>query len=403
MHETIYKMLNDESFIYLSRYNKSINLFDIIPQNEKSHSSMLAWLLNPNEGHGMGDFFIKNMLYSLLSDENFTLSLNIVESISFENIIIETEVYISKDNILDILILDPLNGYLFIIENKYGAPLTNNQLDRYSSWANNQSKTIKDLKPVLILIDGIETIGDVPQGWAVTNYEWITNSIKSLLNRNILTAGIEKILKDYLISINQEYDIDFQFSEYDKHLANLAERYPEFISWIQSEHRVFFERGILQAIGKTFKQNDEFSLFLQKNKLIILELIEYSRYNWLQNQLQKILYSSISYEINGSKFNAFPNSWTPYLKEHDGYWPIYIQIEEMKEGPHKFTLSVWLRKEHIKQENEHMIEKIATNKGVKFRKRQKSLKYVLNEFTNWDKHLILSVFKNELEYISTAI
>lgn len=42
-------------------WTKRFNLFDVlkISRMEIRHSNMLAWLLNPNENHGMGDAFLK--------------------------------------------------------------------------------------------------------------------------------------------------------------------------------------------------------------------------------------------------------------------------------------------------------------------------------------------------------
>jgi len=396
MKNIINKLLNDESFIYLSRYNISINLFDIIPQNERSHSAMLAWLLNPREGHNMGSFFIKSMLQSLLSNKKSPLSLSIIEILNYENLIIETEVRITDESILDILIYDPYSQYLFVIENKYGASLTNNQLDRYSTWAFKQKKLHCHLKPILILIDGKDTIGEISNKWFKTNYQWISRSIRSLLGRNILTADIEKILKDYCISIDGDYSIEPQFCEYDEHLAILAEKYPELITWVQSEYDNKGHLGILDEIKEI--KNDDLELFLRKNSPILLELVEYSRYNWLNNELKKVFNCSIRTELNGTKFSIFSNFWSQYLKEDiDECWPIYLQLEEIAEESYQYVLKLCFNKPCIAKENEKILEKIAEAKGFSLKKNRKFLKITLYEFDNWDKHQVLSIIKQELE------
>ena len=370
--DTIYKIINDESFLYLSRYNQSLHIFDIIPQNERTHSSLIAWLIDPNEGHGMGDYFIKNMFYSLVFDENFPLSINEIESISFGNLIIDTEVAVSNTNIIDILMYDPINRYLFVIENKYGATLTNNQLERYNDWAEKQKENIPNLTKVLIVIDGLSTISSVAQSWSVINYEWITSSIVSLLGRGILNAEIEKLLRDYYISIEGEYGLDPQLKDYKKHLANLAERYPEFIDWLQNERSYLLDSKYSELIQEISLSDSEVSLLIHKNKPIFLELIEYSRYDWLQQQLQNAFPSLFEFEKSSNKCNAFPLSWKPLMADPDGYWPIYIQLEENKDSDKIYTLSMCLRKNYIQPEKEYLLESIASDKGENFRKNQRS-------------------------------
>ena len=50
-------LLDIECLAPLSKWTSKRNLFDIlkITRTEIRHSNMLAWLLNPNENHGLGD------------------------------------------------------------------------------------------------------------------------------------------------------------------------------------------------------------------------------------------------------------------------------------------------------------------------------------------------------------
>ena len=48
------------------------NLFDVlrISRTEIRHSNMLAWLLNANENHGMGDAYVKALVQKLVANDS---------------------------------------------------------------------------------------------------------------------------------------------------------------------------------------------------------------------------------------------------------------------------------------------------------------------------------------------
>ena len=62
----IENFLLDENVRLCMDYGKERNLFTIIEPGERLHSKMLAWLLNPREGHLQGDYFIKALIRSVL-------------------------------------------------------------------------------------------------------------------------------------------------------------------------------------------------------------------------------------------------------------------------------------------------------------------------------------------------
>ena len=48
------------------------NLFDVlrISRTEIRHSNMLAWILNANENHGMGDAYVKALVQKLVANDS---------------------------------------------------------------------------------------------------------------------------------------------------------------------------------------------------------------------------------------------------------------------------------------------------------------------------------------------
>ena len=53
--EDLYSFLSDPKLLELIELNKTAdNVFDVVDLNENQNSSVLAWCMNPNEGHAQG-------------------------------------------------------------------------------------------------------------------------------------------------------------------------------------------------------------------------------------------------------------------------------------------------------------------------------------------------------------
>ena len=65
--ETLHKMEADTSFQQLSQKMQTLNIFEVlgITNAEIRHSNFLAWLLDPNGNHGMGDKFLREFVSKL--------------------------------------------------------------------------------------------------------------------------------------------------------------------------------------------------------------------------------------------------------------------------------------------------------------------------------------------------
>lgn len=68
------ELLLDEDFIILISKTGRLNVFYALQlQNQEiRHSNFLAWLLNPNESHKLGDAFLKELLQIVLKEYSKT-------------------------------------------------------------------------------------------------------------------------------------------------------------------------------------------------------------------------------------------------------------------------------------------------------------------------------------------
>jgi hypothetical protein len=107
--------------IHLEKLESRLNRFNplkILKVNELEirHSNILAWLLDPNENHGLGQEFIKKFMGEvILSNENIDLNMSIKDM--YFNNFYDLQVLREWQSI-DILLISNINKVVIIIENK---------------------------------------------------------------------------------------------------------------------------------------------------------------------------------------------------------------------------------------------------------------------------------------------
>lgn len=105
--ETLHKLEADTSFQQLSQKMQTLNIFEVlgITNAEIRHSNFLAWLLDPNGNHGMGDKFLREFVSKLGQRE-----------VVPENV---TVCIVRREwQHIDLLVLCQKEKYLLCVENK---------------------------------------------------------------------------------------------------------------------------------------------------------------------------------------------------------------------------------------------------------------------------------------------
>lgn len=111
---------------YLSRFNpiKTMGM----ERMEIRHSAILAWLLDPQESHGLGDRFLKAFLAEALRGHDFDTQPSALDVSQAD--MMDADVR-REWQYIDLLILSPRNRWIFIIENKFDSKQHGEQLRRY--------------------------------------------------------------------------------------------------------------------------------------------------------------------------------------------------------------------------------------------------------------------------------
>lgn len=122
------------------------NIFNVLKLNnaEIRHSNFLAWLMTPRESHNIVDYFLKAFLeFSIkdfINDSRIKIDPIDILGVTYYDCEIRRE-YCN----IDILIINPDNKFVCVIENKIWSGEHSQQLERYAQIINNEFKGYKKL------------------------------------------------------------------------------------------------------------------------------------------------------------------------------------------------------------------------------------------------------------------
>lgn len=189
-------LLDIECLDPLAEWTRKFNLFDIlkISRVEIRHSNMLAWLLNPNENHGLGDSILRGIIQ---------LATTGTDDEVFENLLMDCgdfTVYREWHHI-DILAVSDLRKFVLCIENKIDSGEHDNQLKRYQ---HQLEEAYPDYKKMLIYLspDGYESSD--PNNWTSIGYQEILYIVEKAKRRTKLLPESELLVTNYLDTIRRD-------------------------------------------------------------------------------------------------------------------------------------------------------------------------------------------------------
>lgn len=193
------------------------NLFDVlkISRTEIRHSNMLAWLLNPNENHGLGDAFLKGILQRLVENDSDgrydVFHVLLMDLYSFSAM--------REWKNIDILLTSSDEKTVIAIENKIGSHEHSNQLNRYREILEKEYAEYNRLY-VFLTPDG-ESPSDV-ENWDVLTYNDVVETLESVNAQKKVLPDVELMIKNYIDIVRRDIVEDQQLIDvcnkiYNKH------------------------------------------------------------------------------------------------------------------------------------------------------------------------------------------
>lgn len=174
-------------------WTKRFNLFDVlkISRMEIRHSNMLAWLLNPNENHGLGDAFLKAIVQIVVQNDD-NGRYNVLETllIDFYSFV----VYREWKNI-DILLVSDAEKFLIAIENKIDSHEHDDQLKKYRDTLATDYPNYR--KMYLYLTPEGEEPNDTDY-WDTLSYRDVVEALSEQRDTTELTPDVALVVENYL-------------------------------------------------------------------------------------------------------------------------------------------------------------------------------------------------------------
>lgn len=326
------------------------NVINMIGMLEHQHSRMLSWCLSPNEGHGQGDAMLKDLLIAAHGASEGTDGRTAdffgqwtparVRTSGFGAAFVQREVPVrgletlkvrkqGHSGRLDLLIIDPQNRLMVVIENKYGSRLGQDQLRKYRDLVDQQilgTGEYKGYHCAFVVMDMYNTHergeSDSADEWAFIDYSWLRSAgDRARLQADHHTEGA-KLLMAYCAAQTQWQ-------------SDTSEKVSELAAAIVNDHEATVERMRILS-GMPFAQwppssdglSDRQLLHFTKQQPQVVEALV----PMLGIAMVRGLIRKERPDITESQLWGGPKSlWivSPLLEgwlEEGGHWPLYLNV-----------------------------------------------------------------------------
>ncbi|MCM1404511.1 MAG: PD-(D/E)XK nuclease family protein [Prevotella sp.] len=246
--------LESKEYQDIEREANAVNIFNVLKltRAEIRHSNFLAWLLDPNENHGLGATFSRYFFYEVfnnlkdLDDCHFDFGKLFLESI--DNFMI----YRERFNI-DILMV--AENQLVCIENKIDTFTHDQQLTHYREKLDLHYHNHEKL--FLYLTPTDEDISDYSD-WHKISYQAVSNALQKILDSTPLNPATKILIEDYQKIIKGE-------------IMNEDTEIEKLCLEIYRKHKTAFDLIDKYRPNDDLKISDEINEFLQSRQDIVYE------------------------------------------------------------------------------------------------------------------------------------
>lgn len=392
IEEQIHDFLTDPDVQFSKDWPLSRDAFNILGLKENGHSKMIAWLLNPKEGHYLGDYFIKQLLSEAFiacssNDVNpFTEigfdSILDIENQSFHETFVELEFSVGEYGRVDIALINYSKKLIVFIENKYTASIHGDQLSNYREWrcAN------EEFRKICIFMDYSENSTEELPDWISLNYDWLIQACNNIINRERLPVDINILIRDYYCFLVGSYDTTPALKDVERRFSKIYNKHRKLLDTIENKK---FSQIKHSSLLSSKKKQEDLSLyhFYLSYKDFLEELFEYDQFDHIEELLKKRLSGkNLATDINYKRsYLDFRNEkWSSLVEENtEEYWGLYIRLKAISDQKNfineQIVIQVRLWKPNLSEEGWQYIEKLACLFDKKIRKNAETFTLYQNE------------------------
>lgn len=247
-------VLNNPELERLEGLLEEFNIFEVLGavNVELRHSEFLAYLLNPNQNHGLGDHFVRRFLQRAVAAHPFEkqgLSAIDLDVLDFEDLVVMRE----WGNI-DILLLNEIEEFVVIIENKIGSIEHSNQLARYYQQVERQHPGQKILA-LYLTPDGDDPSDD---RYLPVSYQLLSDLLAQAISNRASTIGSEVLtLMEHYVKMLRRHILSS--SELDKLAKKIYHKHQKALDFI-FEHRPDIQTAIFEFLQELVRKHRDLTL-----------------------------------------------------------------------------------------------------------------------------------------------
>ncbi|NKI70832.1 hypothetical protein GN109_15520 [Collimonas pratensis] len=378
----------------LESLKRSNDIFNIISPNENQHSEILKWLFDPREGHGQGDAILKDFLTAAYENSYETVLCNKdffalwtpsrIARTGFHSIISIREYVLSNKGRLDLLMIDPINQILVIIENKHGAKLGPEQLQNYYEEVAvlRARPAFKDYEVAHIVLD--RNYGNArdedenrttPRNrWTFLDYQWLeagADRAEFQIKRGNQSAGL------VVAYCQKQTDyIPPEQKELDDILADVAMDYRSVVESL--EHSKSFDVSELTK-GTLNGEIGEMWIFSMHYPELVERLCSKAKLSFIESRLKTSLPNRhFTMEYGKRRFWLFDEAWNCLTDDNAKNWPICVTGWEMRESVHgagKFAIGIQYRPLDLDEEYKMNVQSALEKEFPELKKGRRNASY----------------------------
>lgn len=364
----------------LDELEKRIEKFNIftalkLDNTEIRHSNFLAWLMNPRESHNIGDYFLKVFLELSMKDyiQDNRIEINPVDILGARYW--DCEIRREYKNI-DILIINPDNKFLCVLENKIWSGEHDEQLERYAQIVNKEFAGYKKLYLFLTPASTTEPLlerkckidsQEICTYYIQIGYDKVLKALEKTLQHrsSIMANGVQIFIEHYKKMVERNI-----MGQIDKDVLNSCRK-------IYREHK-----EAIDLINSCSNMTDELTENIQE---LFNEDLEYLSDGMFA--LKKIK-NKEKYQIGNSKY---------------GRDIILLQLEKNK-GGYCFCINVVTPENGSELDRKNLIKKIENKLNINFKSnKQESWHYYNKPIITEDKYYNFDDLETAKQFLKSKI
>ncbi len=347
------RLILDEDFTNIQNLvQEEVNLMSIlgIQSKELQHSNFLAWLFNPNETHGFGDYPLKEFIktYFINHDYEDLGDISVFDYTALD--LSDIEIRREYKNI-DLILTSPSNKLCIVIENKIYSGEREGQLKKYYEIAQNEYSDYKQVF-IFLSLEQQDISNEMQDVYVCVNYEYVLQLIQKLLKTKSMDDKVQFVLQQYettlqsLLNMNEEiekmaqklykshkgaFDLVFKYvqpsNKVPNNLLELVEKEESLMPFKTSASYIRFQPQWLHDALPNLRKKGIFSSDeeLAKNELFLFEFhvlddrinFDFKIGDYSNKEARELLYKV--YMENKEVFNSISFNGHLYPKYHLAY------------------------------------------------------------------------------------